>query len=54
MSLSLIPSDRAGAVLVMLLALLAVLPAAAQDSPERPRFAPFDGKGNNVANPTWG
>jgi hypothetical protein len=46
-------TNRAGAVLVVLLALHGVLPAAAQESPERPRFAPFDGKGNNVANLTW-
>jgi hypothetical protein len=46
-------SSRAGAVLAVLLALHGVLPAAAQESQERPRFSPFDGKGNNVANPTW-
>ncbi|KAF6254205.1 heme peroxidase [Scenedesmus sp. NREL 46B-D3] len=41
------------ALLLLLLLLHAALPAAAQESQERPRYAPFDGKGNHAANPTW-
>jgi hypothetical protein len=53
MNLQTLTRKRAGAALAVLVALHAVLPAAAQEPSERPRFAPFDGKGNNVANPTW-
>ncbi|WIA19193.1 hypothetical protein OEZ85_003838 [Tetradesmus obliquus] len=46
-------SRSSAALLALLMALHAVLPAAAQDPSERPRYAPYDGKGNNAANPTW-
>jgi hypothetical protein len=43
------------AVLAVMLALHGALPAAAQQlqATGRPPFAPFDGKGNNLANPAW-